>query len=76
MICYRNKSKQQTLDVFQEKGSDDLIVYIKSGKIRCKVRCSFDTEKAILQNLIKGVNIQKNSLMKYKNYCFINLILN
>lgn len=48
MICYRNRSKQQTLYVFQEKGSDDLIVYIKSGKIRCKVVCSFDTGKATL----------------------------
>jgi hypothetical protein len=48
MICYRNKSKQQSLDVFQEKGSNDLIVYIKSGKLRCKVICSFDTEEAIL----------------------------
>ena len=61
MICYRNKSKQQTLDVFQEKGSDDLIVYIKSGKIRCKVKCSFDTEKLHYINLIEIVNIQKNN---------------
>ena len=48
MIWYRNKSKQQTLDVFQEKDSDDLIIYIKSRKIRCKVICSFDTGKATL----------------------------
>ena len=62
MICYRNRSKQQTLYVFQEKGSDDLIVYIKSGKIRCKVVCSFDTEKATLHKSYRRRKYTKEQL--------------
>ena len=62
MICYRNRSKQQTLDVFQEKGSDDLIVYIKSGKIRCKVICSFDTGKATLHKCYRNRKYTKEQL--------------
>jgi hypothetical protein len=79
MICYRNKSKQQSLDVFQEKGSDDLIIYIKSGKIRCKVRCSFDTEKATLHKSYKRRKYTKeqlNEIQQLLSYKFDFKIIN
>lgn len=62
MICYKNKKKQQSLDVFQAEGSDNLIIYIKSKNIRCKVECSFDTGKAILHKSYKRRKYTKEQL--------------
>lgn len=73
MICYRNKSKQQTLDVFQDKDSDDLIIYIKSGKVRCKVVCSFDTEEAVIHKSYvkrKYTKEQLNEIQQLLSYRF------
>ena len=72
MICYKNKKKQQSLDVFQAEGSDDLVIYIKSKNIRCKVDCSFDTGKAVLHKSYKNRKYTKEQfseiqeLLSYK----------
>ena len=73
MICYKNKKKQQSLDVFQAKGSDDLIIYIKLKDIRCKVDCSFDTGKAVLREEYKRrkyTEEQFNKIQELLSYKF------
>lgn len=73
MICYKNKKKQQSLDVFQAKDSDNLIIYIKSKNIRCKVDCSFDTGKAILCKAYKRRKYTKeqfNEIQELLSYKF------
>ena len=73
MICYKNKKKQQSLDVFQAKDSNDLIIYIKLKNVRCKVNCSFDTRKATLCKAYKRRKYTKeqfNEIQELLSYKF------
>ena len=62
MICYKNKKKNQSLDVFQGKDFNELTIYIKSGKLRCKVNCSFETETATIHRNYKNRKYTKEQL--------------
>lgn len=54
MICYFDRKNKKSIDVFQDSRSGDLIMYIKIKHIRCKVRCSFVTEQAVICNSYKN----------------------
>ena len=72
MIFYKNKEKDQCLDVFADKKGEHLTVYIKSGKTRCKVKCCLATETIVIHDDYKNRKYSKeqiseiNTLLSYK----------
>ena len=67
MICYKNKHRKQSINAFSSRKANEIILFIKSGKIRCKVVCSFETELAAIHKSFKNRIYTEEQLNEIQN---------